>query len=72
MRLPQLGKDWLVGELIKTLSEWLRQLEAADNQNFKRNRDVELARGTRLIVTGDDDLRYLIEVVAGTITATAL
>lgn len=72
MNLPRLSIQWAPPELIKNLIEALRLIEAADKQNLKRGQELELPKGARLIITGDDDARYQIEVVAGVITATAV
>jgi hypothetical protein len=71
MRLPELAKFFTLPDLHKALPEWARQLQAADRQNLKRGLDIEMANG-RLILTGDDGVRYAVRIVAGVLTATAL
>lgn len=72
MNLPQLAKFFSLPDLHRALPEAFRQLQAADKQSFKRGLDIEVPKAASLILTGDDDVRYKIEVVAGSITATAL
>lgn len=52
--------------------EVVRQVEQADGENHKKNRDVEIGQG-RLILTSPDGTRWSIEVSnAGAISATSL
>jgi hypothetical protein len=71
MRLPELAKFFTLPDLHKALPEWVRQLQAADRQNLKRGLDIEMAGG-RLILTGDDGVRYAVSVASGILTLTAL
>ena len=52
------------------LREAFRQLESADKQNRKTNADVEIAGAQRLIMTGDDGVRYAVSIVTGALTVT--
>lgn len=52
--------------------EMVRQIEQADAQNHKKNRDVEIGEG-RLILTSPNGTRYEVTVDnAGTLSTTSL
>jgi hypothetical protein len=72
MNLPRLSLEFDLPELRRTLPKILQALEQADAQNVKLQTNIELPKTFRLILTGDDDVRYAIEVVAGVVTATAV
>jgi len=68
MKLPMPGPQYDKRREI----EIVRQIELADRQNHKRNRDVEVGQG-RLVMQSPNGARWSIEVDnAGTITASAL
>lgn len=55
------------------LTEMSRIIIAEDERNFKKGRDVELARGERLILRSPNGSRWVIAVDnTGTLGATAL
>ena len=72
MNLPRLSMSWSLPELVKNLIEAFRQLEASDKQNRKSNGDVEIASGQRLIMLGDDGVKYVVSIVGGSLTVSAL
>lgn len=54
------------------LTEMSRIIIAEDERNFKKGRDVELARGERLILRSPDGTRYVVTVDnAGALSTTA-
>jgi hypothetical protein len=56
-----------------TMIELCRVLIAEDERNFKRGRDVELARGERLILRSPDGSRWSVTVDnAGALSTTAV
>ena len=72
MNLPKLSLAWSTAELIKSLIECFRQLEAADRQNRKAGADVEISAGRLILtdsVTGD---RVAVSVASGSVTVTAI
>lgn len=70
MKLPDLSKLFDLPELHKALPEWQRQIHSADKKNRKTDADVEIAGNQRLIMTGDDGLKYTLTIVGGVITPT--
>ena len=53
-------------------ADWRRALEAADQQNHKRNRDVEIGQA-RLILTSPNGTRYEVTVDnSGNLSTTSL
>ena len=72
MNLPQLSLGWSTADLIKSLIECFRQLEAADRQNRKAGADVEIGPARLILtdsVTGD---RVAVSVASGSVTITTL
>jgi len=68
MKLPMPNGQWSRQKEV----EWLRKIEAADQENHKRNRDVEVGQG-RLILTSPDGTRYEVTVDnAGNLSTTAI
>jgi hypothetical protein len=72
VNLPQLSPGWSAAELIKSLVECFRQLEAADRQNRKAGADVEIGPARLILtdsITGD---RVAVSVAAGVVTVTTI
>ena len=53
----------------RTLTEISRQVEAADNMNYKRDRDLEIGQN-RVILTSPNGSRYAITVSNGGVLST--
>lgn len=58
---------------LKDQSQLRREIDAADKQNRKKQQDVEIARGERLIMTDEvTGFRYVVSVQSGALVLTAL
>lgn len=72
MNLPKLSLAWSTSELIKSLIECFRQVEAADRQNRKTGADVEIGPAKLVLtdsITGD---RVAVSVAGGSVVVTTL
>lgn len=69
MRLPDPGARYVQSEE----SRRNREIELADRQNLKRQQDIELVSGMRLIMSSANGTRYTITVSnAGALVVTAV
>lgn len=69
MRLPDPGERYVQSEE----SRRNREIELADRQNLKRQQDIELVSGMRLIMTSPNGTRYTITVSnLGAVSGTAI
>lgn len=69
MRLPDPGARYVQTEEARRN----REIELADTRNLKRQQDIELVSGMRLIMTSPNGTRYTITVSnAGAVVVTAL
>ena len=69
MRLPDPGARYVQTEEARRN----REIELADTRNLKRQQDIELVSGMRLIMTSPNGTRYTItESNAGAVVVTAL
>jgi hypothetical protein len=68
MRIKTPGQSYSVDDQ----REMRRQIELADQENHKRNRDLEIGKG-RVILTAPNGTRYALTVSnAGTLSAVAV
>ncbi len=69
MNLPSAPVDYN----LKDQSQLRREIDAADKLNRKKQQDVEVARGERLIMTDEvTGFRYVVSIQSGSLTLTAL
>jgi len=69
MRLPDPGARYVQTEEARRN----REIELADTRNLKRQQDIDLVSGMRLIMTSPNGTRYTITVSnAGAVSGTAI
>ena len=69
MRLPDPGARYVQSEEARRN----REIELADTRNLKRQQDIELVSGMRLIMTSPNGTRYTITVSnLGAVSGTAI
>lgn len=69
MRLPDPGARYVQSEEARRN----REIELADTRNLKRQQDIELVSGMRLIMTSPNGTRYTITVSnLGVVSGTAI